>query len=155
MDQEEHGHLKAEAWRTLVAVDHVDAKAADEGLTISPAWRSWRTEVRKVIRGERMDIPAEPERYAGAAIPDPIVPEPVAAPAPEPVASKIEDEIPIDLARFTEPDESIGEARIRLLQKLADMRSMISGRIEMSADEWTFYNILESQAAQSWLNKRD
>jgi hypothetical protein len=63
MDQEAHGQLKAEAWRTLKAVDHVDAKAADEGLTISPEWRSWRGEVRAVIRGDRMDIPPEPPRY--------------------------------------------------------------------------------------------
>ena len=61
---EEHGKLKALAWRTLKAVDHVDAKAADEGLTISPDWRAWRVAVRAVIRGDRMDIPDEPPRYA-------------------------------------------------------------------------------------------
>jgi hypothetical protein len=66
MTEEEHGHLKAEAWRTLKAVDHVDAKAMDEGLTISPDWRVWRSQVRAVIRGERMDIPAEPLRYGDA-----------------------------------------------------------------------------------------
>lgn len=63
MDEETHGQLKAAAWRTLKAVDHVDAKAADEGLTISPDWRAWRGEVRAVIRGNRMDIPPEPARY--------------------------------------------------------------------------------------------
>ncbi len=34
MTEDEHGQLKALAWRTLKAVDHIDAKAADEGLTI-------------------------------------------------------------------------------------------------------------------------
>jgi hypothetical protein len=65
MTEEEHGQLKALAWRTLKAVDHVDAKAADEGLTISPEWRAWRTEVRNVIRGDLMEIPDEPARYVG------------------------------------------------------------------------------------------
>lgn len=64
MNAEEHGKLKALAWRTLKAVDHIDAKAADEGLTISPEWRAWRSQVRAVIRGDRMDIPKEPGRYA-------------------------------------------------------------------------------------------
>jgi len=64
---EEHGKLKALAWRTLKAVDHIDAKAADEGLTISPEWRAWRSQVRAVIRGERMDIPDEPPRYVADA----------------------------------------------------------------------------------------
>jgi hypothetical protein len=63
MNAEEHGKLKALAWRTLKAVDHIDAKAADEGLTINPEWRAWRTAVRAVIRGDRMDIPKEPGRY--------------------------------------------------------------------------------------------
>jgi hypothetical protein len=63
---EEHGKLKALAWRTLKAVDHIDAKAADEGLHISPDWRAWRSQVRAVIRGDRMDIPKEPGRYAEA-----------------------------------------------------------------------------------------
>ena len=67
MNAEEHGKLKALAWRTLVAVDHVDAKAEDEGLTISPDWRAWRSQVRAVIRGERMDIPNEPPRYVADA----------------------------------------------------------------------------------------
>ena len=66
MTEDEHGQLKALAWRTLKAVDHIDAKAADEGLTISPEWRVWRSAVRAVIRGERMDIPAEPLRYGDA-----------------------------------------------------------------------------------------
>jgi hypothetical protein len=66
MTEEEHGQLKAEAWRVLKAVDHIDAKAADEGLTLSPDWRAWRSQVRAVIRGERMDIPAEPARYGDA-----------------------------------------------------------------------------------------
>ena len=66
MTEEEHGQLKALAWRTLKAVDHVDAKAADEGLTIHPEWRAWRTEVRAVIRGDRLDIPKEPVRYGDA-----------------------------------------------------------------------------------------
>jgi len=63
MTEDEHGQLKALAWRTLKAVDHVDAKAADEGLVIDPEWRLWRMKVRAVIRGERMDIPDEPPRY--------------------------------------------------------------------------------------------
>lgn len=164
MDAEALGQLKAEAWRRLVAVDHVDAKAADEGLTISPLWRAWRVEVRAVIRGERLDIPDEPARYADAVTP--VVSEPapvvkkilVAVAEPEPVplpppSAPEPDEIPIDLVRYTEPDETLIESRIRLLKTLADMRSMISGRIEMAADQWTLYNILESQAAQSWLNK--
>jgi hypothetical protein len=64
MNEEQHGQIKAEAWRTLVAVDHVDAKAADEGLAISSEWRLWRSQVRAVIRGERIDIPPQPEKYA-------------------------------------------------------------------------------------------
>jgi hypothetical protein len=71
MDEETHGQLKAEAWRTLKAVDHVDAKAADEGLTISPDWRAWRGQVRAVIRGERLTIPPEPARYVRREEPDP------------------------------------------------------------------------------------
>jgi hypothetical protein len=66
MTEEEHGQLKALAWRTLKAVDHIDAKAADEGLTISPEWRMWRSQVRSVIRGDRLDIPNEPPRYLSA-----------------------------------------------------------------------------------------
>ena len=76
--------------------------------------------------------------------PEPVITAPV-EPAP--------DEIPAELAVFVEPDETIAESRIRLLQTLADMRSMISGRIEMTPDQWTLYNMLESQAVQSWLNK--
>lgn len=67
MTEDEHGQLKALAWRTLKAVDHIDAKAADEGLTISPDWRAWRSQVRAVIRGERIDIPDEPPRYVADA----------------------------------------------------------------------------------------
>jgi len=67
MDAEEHGQLKALAWRTLKAVDHIDAKVADEGLMLSPEWRAWRAQVRAVIRGERMDIPEEPPRYIDGA----------------------------------------------------------------------------------------
>jgi len=63
MTEDEHGQLKALAWRTLKAVDHVDAKAADEGLHISAEWRAWRAQVRAVIRGDRLDIPEEPPRY--------------------------------------------------------------------------------------------
>jgi hypothetical protein len=63
MTEDEHGQLKALAWRTLKAVDHIDAKAADEGLTINPDWRMWRSQVRAVIRGELMDVPDEPPRY--------------------------------------------------------------------------------------------
>ncbi len=67
MTEDEHGQLKALAWRTLKAVDHVDAKAADEGLTINPDWRAWRSQVRAVIRGELMDVPDEPPRYVSNA----------------------------------------------------------------------------------------
>jgi len=67
MTEDEHGQLKALAWRTLKAVDHIDAKAADEGLVIDPEWRAWRMKVRAVIRGERMDIPDEPPRYVADA----------------------------------------------------------------------------------------
>lgn len=67
MNAEEHGKLKALAWRTLKAVDHIDAKAADEGLTISQDWRAWRSQVRAVIRGDRLDIPNEPARYVSDA----------------------------------------------------------------------------------------
>ena len=78
-------------------------------------------------------------------------------PEPEPVITApvepAQDEIPTELAVFVEPDETVAESRIRLLQTLADMRSMISGRIEMTPDQWTLYNMLESQAVQSWLNK--
>jgi hypothetical protein len=63
MTEDEHGQLKALAWRTLVSVDHVDAKAEDEGLTISQDWRDWRRSVRAVIRGDLMEIPNEPARY--------------------------------------------------------------------------------------------
>ena len=76
--------------------------------------------------------------------PEPVITAPV-EPAP--------DEIPAELAVFVEADETVAESRIRLLQTLADMRSMISGRIEMTPDQWTLYNMLESQAVQSWLNK--
>jgi hypothetical protein len=64
MSAEDHGKLKAMAWRTLKAVDHIDAKAADEGLTLHPEWRAWRSQVRAVIRGDRLDIPNEPARYS-------------------------------------------------------------------------------------------
>lgn len=81
MDEEEHGQLKALAWRTLKAVDHIDAKAADEGMTLSAEWRAWRGQVRAVIRGDRMDIPDEPARYATAVVAAPVVPA-----APDPAA---------------------------------------------------------------------
>ncbi len=150
MDLEAIGQLKADAWRTLVAVDHVDAKALDEGLTISQEWRRWRTEVRKVIRGERADIPEEPKRYVDAittAVEIATTPEDkiiIAAP------KSISELMPESLANLALPDESLAELKTRLLTELTTLRSMAVGQIPMTEEQRAMLTTLEGQVAQQW-----
>lgn len=137
MNEEQHGQLKAAAWRTLVAVDHVDAKAADEGLAISPEWRLWRSQVRAVIRGERMDIPPEPSRYASslkssAPEPDPSIPPP-------------------EVLAEAQPDEDLVELKARLLGEFASLRNMLIGHIPMTEAQLLRLQALEHPKFQTWL----
>lgn len=60
------GPLVAQALDLLAATDYVTVKAAERALTLSAAWVDWREELRRAVRGERSDIPPEPERYAAA-----------------------------------------------------------------------------------------
>jgi len=131
MDNEEHGQLKAAAWRILVSVDHVDAKAEDENLTIAPNWRAWRTQLREVVRGVRMQIPEEPQRYTDAPTP-PLM--------------------PADLAAFALPDESLADLKVRLLTELTRLRSMAVGRLDMTDAERAMLTTLEGQVAQQWFS---
>lgn len=46
----------------LNATDFVEFRRT--GPQLSPEWLSWREQVREVIRGNRADIPPEPDRYS-------------------------------------------------------------------------------------------
>lgn len=180
MTEDEHGQLKALAWRTLVAVDHVDAKAEDEGLTISPAWRDWRRSVRAVIRGELMDIPDEPARYTGDAfkahwdavtsgkLGDAVpfvdardaeiealrarIAELEAELAPAPIA---DGEPPAEVLAEAFPDEDYTALKQRLLIELGSLRNMLVGNIPMSVEEQAQklarLAVLEHPKFQTWL----
>jgi hypothetical protein len=150
MDLEAIGQLKAEAWRTLVAVDHVDAKALDEGLTISQEWRLWRIEVRKVIRGERADIPEEPRRYVDAintAVAVTTTPEDEIIVS---ISQPINNLMPETLANLALPDESLADLKTRLLTELTTLRSMAVGQIPMTDEQRAMLTTLEGQVAQQW-----
>lgn len=181
MTEEEHGHLKAEAWRTLKAVDHVDAKAADEGLTISPDWRAWRSAVRAVIRGERMDIPAEPARYGDAyqvhwnmvtsgtlaeAAAAPVFVDPLAA-ENNVLRSQIAElealvlkltpttpdpvEPPAEALAEAYPDEDHATLKARILAEFASLRNALVGHIPMTMEQLTRLQTLEHPKFQTWL----
>jgi hypothetical protein len=149
----------------LVAVDHIDAKAEDEGKTISPAWRAWRGQVRAVIRGDLMEIPEEPPRYLDAytahwekatagklADAAPFVDERDAEiealrkriaelEAAVPVVGELvldqvaDDEPPAEVLAEAFPDEDYTALKQRLLIELGSLRNMLVGNIPMSAEE--------------------
>jgi len=176
MTEEEHGQLKAEAWRTLKAVDHIDAKAADEGLTISPEWRAWRSAVRAVIRGERMDIPAEPPRYGDAykahwdavtagklvdAVPfvDPLAAENDAlrariaeleAALSAPVL-ELSNDPPAEALLEAYPDEDHTALKARIMAEFASLRNALIGQIPMTHEQLDRLVVLEHPKYQSWL----
>jgi hypothetical protein len=179
MTEDEHGQLKALAWRTLKAVDHVDAKAADEGLTISPDWRAWRSAVRAVIRGDRLDIPDEPPRYpndyeahwnattsgtlgeARDAEPyiDPLVAENDAlrariaeleAALAAPVLELTSDP-PAEALAEAYPDEDHAALKARIMAEFASLRNMLIGSIPMTQEQLDRLVALEHPKYQSWL----
>ena len=175
MTEDEHGQLKALAWRTLKAVDHIDAKAADEGLSINPDWRAWRSQVRAVIRGERMDIPNEPPRYATDAYKahwDAVTSGTLGEAALAPVfeADPRDAEIEALRARIAEleapagpaeppaealeeayPDEDHAALKARILAEFSSLRNMLIGQIPMTQDELARLVALEHPKYQSWL----
>lgn len=172
MTEDEHGELKALAWRTLKAVDHIDAKAEDEGLTISPAWRDWRRSVRAVIRGELMEIPNEPARYTGDAFKahwDAVTSGKLADAVPFVDARDAEIEAlrkriaeleappvvdgdpPAEVMAEARPDEDYTELKARLLLEFASLRNMLVGHIPMTPDELARLVALEHPKYQSWL----
>jgi hypothetical protein len=179
MTEEEHGQLKALAWRTLKAVDHIDAKAADEGLTISPEWRDWRIAVRAVIRGDRLDIPNEPARYLSAydahwnattsgtlgeardaeVYVDPLAAENDAlrariaeleAALATPVL-ELSNEPPPEALQEAYPDEDHAALKARILAEFASLRNMLIGQIPMTQDQLSRLVALEHPKYQSWL----
>jgi len=179
MTEDEHGQLKALAWRTLKAVDHVDAKAADEGLTISPHWRNWRILVRAVIRGERMDIPDEPPRYLSdyethwdqvtsgtigeardaEVYVDPLIAENDAlrariaeleAALAVPVL-ELSNEPPAEALEEAYPDEDHAALKARIMAEFASLRNMLIGQIPMTQQELERLVALEHPKYQSWL----
>jgi hypothetical protein len=164
MTEDEHGQLKALAWRTLVAVDHIDAKAEDEGLTISQDWRDWRRSVRAVIRGDLMEIPNEPPRYVdgfkahwdkttAGTLADavPFVDERDAeiealrkrvvelecllATPPASVEPEVDTDPPAEVLAEAFPDEDYTALKQRLLIELGSLRNMLVGNIPMSDEE--------------------
>lgn len=180
MTEDEHGQLKALAWRTLKAVDHIDAKAADEGLTISPEWRAWRSQVRAVIRGERMDIPNEPPRYVADAykahwdaVTSGTLGEAAKAPVFEadPRDAEIEalrrrvaelealqapapqqpSEPPEEALLEAYPDEDHAALKARILGEFASLRNMLIGQIPMTHEQLDRLVALEHPKYQSWL----
>lgn len=174
MTEDEHGQLKALAWRMLKAVDHIDAKAADEGLTISHEWRAWRSAVRAVIRGDRLDIPAEPARYLNAyeahwdAVTSGTIGQAKAAPVFEadPRDAEIEalrrrvaeleapsglTEPPPEALSEAYPDEDHAALKERILGEFASLRNMLIGHIPMTQDQVNRLVALEHPKYQSWL----
>ena len=180
MNAEEHGKLKALAWRTLKAVDHIDAKAADEGLTISPEWRAWRSQVRAVIRGDRMDIPKEPPRYVADAYKahwDAVTSGTLAEAATAPVfeadprdaeiealrrrvaelealqapAPQQPSEPPAEALLEAYPDEDHAALKARILGEFASLRNMLIGQIPMTHEQLDRLVALEHPKYQSWL----
>jgi hypothetical protein len=180
MTEEEHGQLKAEAWRVLKSVDHIDAKAADEGLTLSPEWRAWRSQVRAVIRGERLNIPAEPARYGDAyqahweAVTSGTLAEAAAAPVFEadprdaeldalrariaeleatlaaPVL-ELSNEPPAEALLEAYPDEDHAALKARILAEFASLRNALVGHIPMTQDQLARLVALEHPKFQTWL----
>ncbi len=179
MTEDEHGQLKALAWRTLKAVDHIDAKAADEGLTINPDWRAWRSQVRAVIRGELMDVPDEPPRYVADAYKahwdavtsgklvdatpfvDPLIAENdalrariaelEAALAAPVLELSSPTEPPAEALLEAYPDEDHAALKARILSEFASLRNMLIGQIPMTQDQLARLVALEHPKYQSWL----
>lgn len=181
MTEDEHGQLKALAWRTLKAVDHVDAKAADEGLHIAANWRAWRTAVRAVIRGDRLDIPDEPARYADAyeahweKVTSGTLGEAQEAAS---FTDERDDQIAFLLRRIEEleaalaapvlelnnpadppaealaeayPDEDHADLKARILREFSSLRNMLIGNIPMTQEQLARLVALEHPKYQSWL----
>lgn len=180
MTEEEHGQLKALAWRTLKAVDHIDAKAADEGLAINPEWRAWRSQVRAVIRGDRLNIPSEPPRYVADAykahwnaVTSGTLGEARSAPVFEadPRDAQIEAlqrriaelealqvvapagpaEPPPEALDEAYPDEDHAALKERILHEFASLRNMLIGHIPMTQEQVNRLVALEHPKYQSWL----
>jgi hypothetical protein len=179
INQELHGQLKALAWRALKAVDHVDAKAADEGLTISHEWRIWRSQVRAVIRGDRLDIPPEPLRYLDDyeahwdAVTSGTLGEARSAPVFEadPRDAEIEalrariaelealqapapqqpSEPPAEALLEAYPDEDHAALKARILGEFSSLRNMLIGQIPMTHEQLDRLVALEHPKYQSWL----
>lgn len=91
------------AQKLLEATDFVPGKALERSLTLNPAWSAWREQLREVVRGNSREIPDEPERYGTAN-------EGV------PVGNTLppRDQIPAELERFAEADETAHEFRERI-----------------------------------------
>lgn len=121
----------ADAQRLLESTDHVEYRIATPERTPSPAWLAWREQLREVVRGVRMEIPEEPQRYTDAPTP-PLM--------------------PADLAALALPDESLADLKVRLLTELTRLRSMAVGRLDMTDAERAMLTTLEGQVAQQWFS---
>ena len=179
MTEEEHGQLKALAWRTLKAVDHIDAKAADEGLDISPDWRAWRSAVRAVIRGDRLDIPEEPPRYLSeyeahwnATTSGTLGEARDAEPYVDPLAAEndalrariaeleaalaapvleLSSDPPAEALAEAYPDEDHAALKARIMGEFSSLRNMLVGHIPMTQQQLDRLVALEHPKYQSWL----
>ena len=115
----------------LHATDYVVIKAQERSQILAPAWLAWREQLREVVRGVRMEIPEEPQRYMDA-----------------PTAPLM----PADLAALALPDESLADLKVRLLTELTRLRSMAVGRLDMTDAERAMLTTLEGQVAQQWFS---
>jgi hypothetical protein len=130
LEREKRG-LAARARIELSNTDHVEYRVATPERTPSPAWLAWREQLREVVRGVRMEIPEEPQRYTDA-----------------PTAPLM----PADLAALALPDESLADLKVRLLTELTRLRSMAVGRLDMTDAERAMLTTLEGQVAQQWFS---
>jgi hypothetical protein len=121
--------LSAQAQELLKKTDHVEYRIATPERTPSFAWLAWREQLREVVRGVRMEIQEEPQRYRDAP----------AAPL-----------MPADLAALALPDESLADLKTRLLTELTTLRSMAVGQIPMTDEQRAMLTTLEGQVAQQW-----
>ncbi len=154
-------------------------RAADEGLTINPDWRAWRSQVRAVIRGELMDVPDEPPRYVADAYKahwdavtsgklvdatpfvDPLIAENdalrariaelEAALAAPVLELSSPTEPPAEALLEAYPDEDHAALKARILSEFASLRNMLIGQIPMTQDQLARLVALEHPKYQSWL----
>jgi hypothetical protein len=117
------------ARRQLQRTDYVVIKAAEQHVTLSPAWIAWREQLRDVARGNGTQIPPEPSRY---------------------VNMNDVEQMPDDLAALALPDESLADLKTRLLTELTTLRSMAVGQIPMTDEQRAMLTTLEGQVAQQW-----